>query len=97
MNPGKKTINTALCPHRIPGHNQYPDYPLIPCCIVRFNKVVDLLLKKPGQGLIFRCKVALAHDPACPLSFGIEDQQAPAAIIPADLRAGHVDRAVPFF
>ena len=70
---------------------------LVPCCIVRFNKMVDLLFKKPGQGLIFRCKVALAHDPAGPLSFGIEDQQAPAAIVPADLRAGQVDRAVPFF
>jgi hypothetical protein len=40
--------------------------------------------------------MALAHDPPCPLSFRIEDQQAPAAIIPADLRACLVDGTVSF-
>jgi hypothetical protein len=41
--------------------------------------------------------VALAHDPACPPSSGIKDQQAPAAIVPADLRAGQVDSTISFF
>jgi hypothetical protein len=57
--------------------------------------MVDLLFEQPGQVFIFRRKMTLAHDPACPLSGGIEDQQAPAAIIPADLRACQVDGTVP--
>ena len=58
--------------------------------------MVDMLFKKPGQRLVLRCQVALAHDPSGPLSVGIKDQQAPAAIVPADLRARQVDGTVPF-
>lgn len=38
--------------------------------------------------------MALAHDPSGPLPPCPEDQQPPAAIVPADLRAGQVDGAV---
>jgi hypothetical protein len=59
--------------------------------------MVDMLFKEPGQYLVFRCKVALAHNPPSPFSFLIKDKQAPAAIVPADLRAGQVDSTVPLF
>jgi hypothetical protein len=59
--------------------------------------MIDMVFKEPGQCLVFRCKVSLAHDPSCPFSARIKDQHTPAAIVPADLRAGQVDGAVPLF
>jgi hypothetical protein len=58
--------------------------------------MVDMLFKEPGQRFVLRCQVALAHDPPGPLSFRIKDQQVPAAIIPADLRACQVNGTVSF-
>ena len=40
--------------------------------------------------------MTLAHDPPGPLPPGVEDQQPPAAIVPADLRACQVNGAVAF-
>jgi hypothetical protein len=71
--------------------------PIVPGGIIRLNQGVYMILKKPGQHAVLRCKVTLAHDPAGPLSTGIEDQQAPAPIVPADLRACQVDGTVSFF
>ena len=88
---------SGSCPHRISRSNEHPDDPIVPGCIIRLNKGVYMLLKKPGHNAVLRCQVTLAHDPSGPLSFGVKDQQAPAPIIPADLRACQVDGTVPFF
>jgi len=69
---------------------------LVPCRIVGFDKVVDLVLKKAGQCSIFRSQVTLAHDPPGAFSRTIKDEQMPAAIILADLRTSQVNSTVTF-
>jgi hypothetical protein len=56
---------------------------------------MDLFLEDPGQPLVIRCKEPLAFDASHPLPPGIKDQDAPAAVVPADRRAGQVYGAVP--
>lgn len=72
------------------------DEPLVPGSIIGFGDGVDLVFKNFCQPFLFRCKESLAHDPPGPFPLRVKDQDAPAAIIPADLRACQVDGAVPF-
>ena len=79
---------------RVSGVNKYPDHPVVPGCIVQPGKMIDIIFKQPGQVRIFRRKMALAHNPAGPVSSGIKDQDSPAAVIAADLRTRQVNGAV---
>jgi hypothetical protein len=87
-------LTTGLCPYRIPGTDQNPDHHVIPGCIIGLGLVTDIVLKKTGKPFIFRCQKPGSHNPPGSLSRGIKDQQAPAAIVPADFRAGKVNGTV---
>ena len=86
----------SLHPHGVARFSKNPYEPFVPRGIIGIGGGINLFLEDPGQPLILRCQEALALDPPCPFSLTIKDQQAPAAIVPADCRAGHVDSAVAF-
>lgn len=83
-------------PHRVTGPDQYLNHMPVPCGIVGFDQTVDLFFKEPGQRSILRSQVTSAHDPSGSPPQTVKDEQAPAAVVPADLRSRQVDGAVSF-
>jgi len=88
------TTGSGLYP--ISCHGKCPEQPDIPVRIVASGHVVNLLFKNTGQCFIFRCQESLAHNSSGSFPCGIEDEDTPAAIVPADLRACLVDGTVSF-
>lgn len=81
-------------PHRVARLGQHLNHPPIPCGIVGFGPVVDSFFKEPDQQSVLCGQVTLAHDPSRSSPRVVEDEQAPAAVVPADLGARQVDGAV---
>ena len=73
-----------------PGNFFFPEL------IIGFVQGIDQRSPEPGQVFFVRKEGSLVHNPPRSRSPGIQDEQAPAPVIPADRRAGVVDRAAGF-
>jgi hypothetical protein len=55
---------------------------------------INTAFPEPGQDLVFGMQGPDILDPACPPAPVVEDEQSPAAIVPADIRPGGMNRAI---
>jgi len=94
QHPGRRMSRSPSLPHRVACPCQDADHPVVPGCVIGLADRVDALFEELAQDCIFRSKMPLVHDPPGSPSPEIEDEQAPAAVVPADLGACQVDGTV---
>lgn len=96
LHPSSKPLTTPLLPYRIASLCKYSDHLIFPDCIIGLLMIFDAAVPDTGQVCIIRTEGPDKLDPPDPASTVIQDQQSPAAIVPADLRPCQVYRTKGF-
>jgi|SRR5208337_20488 len=87
-------FSERLPPDSITGTHEDPDHGILPFLIVRLAVDFGAAVPDTGKKGIIRAEGSDILDTARPPPGMIEDEKAPAPIVPADLRAGEVNRTV---
>ena len=94
LNKNNQTL--FLLPDGIASVPEDRDYFLIPHIIVRFDQVFNAGHPETGQIWIIGKECTLVHDPASSGSPLVQDKEAPAPVIPANLRSRQMNGAEGF-
>lgn len=84
----------GLFPHRITGTGKDPNHSILPDRIILLPVIFDAALPEFCQQSILGAECPYVFDPAGPPAAVIQDEQAPAPVVPADLRPCQVNGAV---
>ena len=84
----------GLSPDGITSPHKDPDHGIFPFLIVRLTMDFGAAVPDTCKESIIRAERPDILDPSCPSSGMTEDEKTPAPIVPADLRAGLVNRTV---